>query len=299
MLTTWPTRGGLGVQLWNVSNPSGPQLIATVLADQWTHGVALWRSGSSYYMAIRLLSGSRIYDLTCLATSSCSTLASPLWSADLGSVSQLMFMTHSRSNGEDFLYVTNPTRTSIGVQDEWLYRVTNPSAPVDITPPAVLVEGELTGYWGWYYRRNPTGFNWIRSMMGKFHGKHFFRAAYGIFDVHEYIPPAAPPDGGSGTGVDAGSGAADGAVGTGPDADSHVVGGALGDGDLHAADGNSGLVGGCGCRIASTNPDGHNTNTLVALLAAGALLCRRRPKPPKAERRSARALGSARTGESG
>jgi hypothetical protein len=28
--------GGLGVQLWNVSNPSGPQLSATVLADQWT-----------------------------------------------------------------------------------------------------------------------------------------------------------------------------------------------------------------------------------------------------------------------
>jgi PKD repeat protein len=41
------------------------------------------------------------------------------------------------------------------------------------------------GYWNYYYRPSPTGFNLVSPRAGKFNGDYFYRAARSIFDVHK------------------------------------------------------------------------------------------------------------------
>ncbi|HEX4953779.1 MAG TPA: PKD domain-containing protein [Thermoanaerobaculia bacterium] len=185
-----------GLEIWNVSNPGSPSLVFSALGTEFVHGVALWRRGTSnYYLGTRVLSGSatqaRIYDLSCLGAGNCTGLGSPIWTANLPTGGSGLFVTDSSSGSRDFLYFGNVNRCSQGLQDEWLYDVSNPAAPRDVTPPPALVNGTQTGYWGWYYRRNPTGFNRVNPRMGKFYGQYFYRAAYSIFDIHR-LTTAAP-----------------------------------------------------------------------------------------------------------
>ncbi|HEX4953214.1 MAG TPA: PKD domain-containing protein [Thermoanaerobaculia bacterium] len=185
-----------GLEIWNVSNPAAPVQVLTVTGSEFIHGVALWRAGSSYYLATRVTSGSgtqaRIYNVSCISTASCSGLGSPNWTFAMPSSGAGLFVTYSESDGRRFVYFGHVDRCNSGLQTEWLFDVSNPGAPFDITPPPGLVGGEPTGYWGWYYRRNPTGFNWVMPRMGKFSGRYFYRAALGIFDIHE-LTSGGPP----------------------------------------------------------------------------------------------------------
>jgi PKD repeat protein len=186
-----------GLQIWNVSNPSTPQLVVEALTTELAvHGVALWRQGSSYFLATRIVNGSgtqaRIYNVSCMASGSCSTLGAPIWTATLPNGGAGLFVTHSETNGRHFVYFGDVDKCGSGLQHEWLYDVTNPGAPFDITPAPGQVGDQLTGYWGWYYRRNPTGFNSVMPRMGLFNGNYFYRAAFSIFDVHE-LTSGGPP----------------------------------------------------------------------------------------------------------
>ncbi len=185
-----------GLEAWNVSNPAAPVQVLNVTGTEFIHGVALWRAGSSYYLATRATSGSgtqaRIYNVSCIATGSCSGLGSPIWTFAMPSSGASLFVTYSESDGRRFVYFGHVDRCNSGLQTEWLFDVSNAAAPFDITPPSGLVSGEPTGYWGWYYRRNPTGFNWVMPRMGKFNGRYFYRAALGILDIHE-LTSGGPP----------------------------------------------------------------------------------------------------------
>ena len=64
-----------------------------------------------------------------------------------------------------------------GSQREWLFDVTNPASPRDVSPP---------NYWGWYYRGNPTGFNQVMPRSGKFVGSYFYRSALSLMDIHKW-----------------------------------------------------------------------------------------------------------------
>ncbi len=188
-----------GLELWNVSSPGSPSLVFSALGTEFVHGVALWRRGTSnYYLGTRVVSGSatqaRIYDVSCLSSGICSGLGAPIWSLNLPTGGAGLFVTDSKSGSRDFLYFGNVNRCSQGLQDEWLYDVSNPTVPRDVTPVPALVNGTLTGYWGWYYRRNPTGFNRVNPRMGKFYGQYFYRAAYSIFDIHR-LTTAVPSAG--------------------------------------------------------------------------------------------------------
>ncbi len=192
---------GRGLEIWKVGNPSSPQLMASWLPSDFVHGVALWRKGSNYYLATRVVTAgnttqARIYDVSCIAGASCpATPPTPVWTRSSlpGSASEYI-VTDSVGSGRDFLFFGSDDRCGTGLQNEWLYDVSTPSAAFDVTPPTGLVGGTQTGYWGWYYRRNPTGFNFVNARVGKFAGKYFYRAAYSIFDIHELTsggPPAA------------------------------------------------------------------------------------------------------------
>ncbi|HEY9422282.1 MAG TPA: PKD domain-containing protein [Thermoanaerobaculia bacterium] len=205
---------GRGFEIYDVSNPSNPQLKLSGLrgtGGRSVQGVALWNQGSSYFLAARLdASASQgqqtaIYDVSCI-TGTCSGLSAPLTSLPLDTKSTSQYLTFSRSGNTPFLYVggDHSCTGSDGEQREWLLDVSSPAAPEDITPKATMaVTGTYGGqtnvpktvnYWSWYYRGSPTGFNLVSPRAGKFNGDYFYRAARSVFDVHKRAgstPPAA------------------------------------------------------------------------------------------------------------
>lgn len=186
--------GQRGFEIWDVSNPSSPQLRLSALTGEFVYGTAMWQDGNRTLIGLRTGSQGRIYDLSCLASGGCSANPNPLWTKTLDTGTVNFFVTYSRSGSVPFLYFGSDNRCGGGEQREWLYDVSNPSSPNDITPAAKAVNGKTTGYWGWYYRGNPTGFNLVMPRMGKFHGDHFYRAGLSILDIHKRTsssPPAA------------------------------------------------------------------------------------------------------------
>ncbi len=200
------------VKIYNVANPTNLQsLSAPVLSVDVrsaagailpVYGNALWTTpAGKIYLAVRASSETQIYDVSCLSSGSCGS-PSPIWRmSHAADVSQ--YATFSMSGSTPFLYLGNDTQcagslTSPTTQNEWLLDVSNPASPRDITPPAKNLpnpytgQSQPTGYWGWYYRRNPTGFNWVMPRDGKFYGEYFYRMANSIFDIHRRTGGVAP-----------------------------------------------------------------------------------------------------------
>jgi PKD repeat protein len=183
-------RNFLGFEIWNVSTPTAPVLVMTSPA-QHAGGVALWKSGSSHFAAHVGFGGKLfVYDVSCIASGLC---AAPLPMAQVpvpGGSAPLLYLTSSSSNGTPFLHVGGDDTFSCKPQREYLFKMSNPAQPEDVTP-----QGHPDGYWGWYYEGCSTGFNWVSPIMGKFGGgSHFYRSAYSLLDVHELAgaqPPAA------------------------------------------------------------------------------------------------------------
>lgn len=192
-----------GLEIWEVSNPAAPVLRIAALANEYVHGVALWRAGSKIYLAMRsspIITGvfpttARIYDLTCLVSGGCTGLGASLWSRLMPYRGDDYFVVESESHGRPFLYFGAFDKCSLGaeLQNEWLFDVSCPRAPRDVMPPPVMLNGVLTSYWGWYYRANPTGFNYVAPRTGKFYGSYFYRAANTVFDIHRRTSTAPDP----------------------------------------------------------------------------------------------------------
>ncbi len=183
-----------GFEIWNVSSPASPSRVMTGLTGDAIYSLALFQQGSSHYLAVRTLDQGRIYNVSCITGGSCG-LGGALWSQAMP-ISSAGTVTFSQSNATPFLYFGREEDCQGGNQNEWLFDVTNPSSPNDISPQGtVVVNGEAVSYWGWYYRRNGVhGFNRVAPRMGKFYNDHFYRAAHSIFDIHRRTggsPPVA------------------------------------------------------------------------------------------------------------
>ena len=183
-----------GFDLYDATNPANPTLKLTGIGDRGVYGVAMWKQGSATYYLAALTGPNfsnpsapyqlQIFDVSCL-TGTCSGLPAPLSSAfpaEPGTPAH--FVTFSRNGATPFLYLGTDSKCSLAPQAEWLYDVSNPAAPVDITP--------ATGYWGWYYRENATGFNNVMARKGKFNGDYFYRAARSLFDIHKHVGLSRP-----------------------------------------------------------------------------------------------------------
>ncbi len=186
---------GRGFEIWNVTDPAAEQLELTGLAARAVYGVAMWKQNNSYFLALRteffdqsqhrLVHEGQIYDVSCIAGANpCGSLGSPLWKKELDSGTPNLFVTFSRGGSVPFLYFGSDNKCSGGTR-EWVFDVRNPANPVDLSP---------TGYWNWYYRGSPTGFNNMMPRVAKFHGAYLYRAALSIFDIHRVtadLPPEA------------------------------------------------------------------------------------------------------------
>lgn len=191
-----------GVEIYDISNPANAQLKLTGMPNNPVFGVAMWKQGSSYYLgAVTQVTGLaqlRIYDVSCIAGSGTCSLGGEVSTGLYNTGDPNVFLTFSRNGSTPFLYIGSENRCgNETLQREFLLDVTNPASPHDITPAPGLVNGLTTGYWGWYYRPNPTGFNNVMAREGVFVGDYFYRAAFSIFDIHKRTggsPPSADFD---------------------------------------------------------------------------------------------------------
>ena len=209
-----------GLRIYDVSNPASPVVKLDALHSSGARpvqGVALWHQGSSYYLAARVgatitqnVKETAIYDVTCITSANgCSGLGAPLNQSSplrvLDTQSGSEYLTFSRSGSTAFLYVGGDA-SCVGSDDkqhEWLLDVSNPAAPADITPTGSIQASAIysgvsltkpVGYWNWYYRASPKGFNLVTPRAGMFLGDYFYRAGRSIFDIHKRTtssPPAA------------------------------------------------------------------------------------------------------------
>jgi hypothetical protein len=178
-----------GVSIWNVADVTNPVLKLAALPLESVYGVSLWRDipSGKYYLATRHDAAARIYDVSCITnTLGCLLLGPPVWSQAMFSGTPQFYITFSRTPTASYLVFGSDQICGGGTVREAVYDVTNPTAPVDMTPPQVVtIAGVPTSYWTWYYRDSPTGFNRTGGRMGKFVGDLYYRAAYSIFDVHK------------------------------------------------------------------------------------------------------------------
>ncbi len=174
-----------GFEVWDVSQPTAAALRLSGLASTAVYGVAMWQVGASYYLALRTDTDGRIYDVSCIAAAGgcASGLGSPLATRPLDTGTASFFVTYSQSGATPFLYFGSDDICQGGSQREWLFDVSNPASPRDVSP---------SNYWGWYYRGNPTGFNNLMPRTGKFVGNDFYRAALSVLDIHKWNPGGSP-----------------------------------------------------------------------------------------------------------
>jgi PKD repeat protein len=191
--------GQLGVSIYDLSTlPGTPVKKADLAPGEFAQDVAMWASGNKTYVGVRSGSKLDIYDASC-ASGTCGTVPR------LSRVSNLFdygsqFLTLSQDGGRTYLYGGTDNRCGWDrardpvQQMEYLFDVTNPAAPFDMTPPAKTIAGVNTGYWGWYYRMSPSGFNYIAPRSGVVIDGQLHRAALGLYDVHALtggVPPVA------------------------------------------------------------------------------------------------------------
>ncbi len=189
--------GGPGLEIWELADPASPGSAVLKFSglDTDTRGPALFEYQGGFYLAVVesvVMLEIRIFDVAaCLDADGCATLAAPVASITPqltgGSARNLTFST---SNDTPFLYYGVSTLVLDGTRVELLLDLTDLGA-------GTLTEATAGGgtyldptsshavdYWGDYYVGNTHGLSNLQPLVGKFNGHYFYRAAFGILDVH-------------------------------------------------------------------------------------------------------------------
>jgi PKD repeat protein len=180
-----------GLEIWNVSDRFSPFQVVSALSTTIVYGVAMWNQGSTWYLATREEPGPRlrIYDVSCITSNTCgSGIGSPIADVALSDPGNSRYLlTFSRSGSTPYLHLGSDRSCSGYERREWLFDVSIPFQPRDITPPGGFINGTSTGYWNWYARNTRTGFNFAGQREARFNGEYLYRAAFSYFDIHRKI----------------------------------------------------------------------------------------------------------------
>lgn len=188
------------VEIWNVTTPSSPQLVVGGLSNVFAGGVALWEHQGNAYLGVRALNRLKVYNVTSCLNSGCDSL--PALTADLpiSSTSDSDYwkpLHFSRSGTTPFLFaghgdLCHDRPVPIERHTEYLFDMSNPAVPRDITPGLTLpLLGRPVDYWSWYYSDELSGFSFSAPRGGKFNGPYFYRADLAIFDIHKWTGGAS------------------------------------------------------------------------------------------------------------
>lgn len=201
---------GTGIRLYDVTNPSQPQLVVQDFQgfNQFgdTHGMAMWTQNGEHYLAARQSKGTtdigKIFNITSCLTTGCAGLQNlEVWRS--GALKPYPESTYwlsavfSRSGSTPFIYFGNHDTCRQGeapYQTEYLMDVSNPAAPRDVSPQVHGTDlGVPVDYWSWYYSDTTRGWSHMGPRVAKFNGEYLYRAAATIFDVHKWTGALAGP----------------------------------------------------------------------------------------------------------
>ncbi len=198
----------LGVEIREITNPAANPPTSTAVLEgleNLSHGVDLFEVDNRYYVAAINFDRLQIYDLTsCLENgTSCNYNNRKLDLATLFADS-FAYVEFSESGGRPFLYqgfhtlCSQPPATS-DPNFEYLLDLTDIASgqAEDIRGDFYLDPNHVSpqrriDYWSSYYDQSTDGFTVFSPRQGKFYGPYFYRAALGMFDIHQWTGDAAP-----------------------------------------------------------------------------------------------------------
>lgn len=172
------SRGGASgsTRIYSIADPANPLLRLEIPGGMLT--AVLWQQGGSWLLARLALNGQiTIHDVSCIAGGGACALPPAL--ATLVPATPQIYLKLSLDGGRPYLYVGNDDLGTCAPQREYLYDLTNPAAPVELTPKV-----HPEGYWGWYYMNCATGFNLIGPRRARVFNGIVYRAAYNLLDAH-------------------------------------------------------------------------------------------------------------------
>ncbi|MEE8523528.1 MAG: PKD domain-containing protein, partial [Thermoanaerobaculia bacterium] len=188
---------GLPVEIWETSNPANPGIAVRRFQglSAGGQGVAFFELGGVAYLGVVEKSGTswriRIYDVDgCLDTNGCGSLGPALYTKNVvAAASTGQFLTYSTSGATPFLYYGLNEINLEGGNAELLLDLTGfPGLVSEYTDSGGTYfdacSSNQVDYWGDYHPKNGFGMGNVRPMVGKFSGNYFYRAAYGMLDVH-------------------------------------------------------------------------------------------------------------------
>jgi PKD repeat protein len=188
------------VDLWDASNPSAVVKLGSGYgASNQASGAALFSQGGQTYLGVRRSTALDIVDVSSCVSSACGSLPAPIKTVlNLRSIPESNNwkpVIASMSGNTPFLYLghhdtchdlSNTDIEPVG-KEEYLFDVSNPSSPREVTPPQTISDaGKVVDYWSWYYSDTLRGYSNTAALGGKFNGKYFYRGGRTIFDVHEW-----------------------------------------------------------------------------------------------------------------
>jgi hypothetical protein len=181
------------VNLYDVTTPANPVAVTSGYSGTFTAGVALWSQGNIAYLAVRTANKVNIHDVTTCLTTGCSSLPAAIASVSVAPVpesDEWKSVDFSRSGTTPILFIGNHDLCHANESlshTEYVFDVSNPVAPRDITPTGTLVDlGETVDYWSWYYSDFIRGFGNTAPRGAKFNGAYLYRADLTLFDVHKW-----------------------------------------------------------------------------------------------------------------
>ena len=204
---------GNGVAIHDVTDPLSPQLVVQDFMGFNSfgdiHGVAMWTNNGQHYLALRQSKGNqdlgKIFNITSCLTTGCSGLQNlETWRSQQAlkpypESTYWLSTIFSRSGTTPFIFFGNHDTCRQGeanFQTEYLYDVSDPSSPRDISPQKHIVDqGREVDYWSWYYSDTTRGWSHFGPRVAKFHGQYLYRAGATIFDIHKWTGSsnAGPP----------------------------------------------------------------------------------------------------------
>ncbi len=185
---------GFPLQIWEVPEPASPATAALRFSGlAGALGEAFFELDDFFYLAVvEWVEPSwvlRIYDVTeCLDRDGCGSLLLR-WESALSHLGSNQLLTYSTSDSRPFLYYGLQATSLEGPAIEKLLDLSDfPASVREITAFGERYTDPCNGleidYWGDYYSGNDSGLRNLSPRVGKFRGKYFYRAAFGILDVH-------------------------------------------------------------------------------------------------------------------
>jgi hypothetical protein len=196
------------VKIYDVTDPHHPALLVngfngTGIAN-FTSGVALWQQASSSYLAVRLQNSLEVFDVTACLASGCAGFPAPIANLAVDPLvvsNNWKTVTFSFAGSTPMLFLGNHDLCHTGdtyKHSEYIFDMSNPAQPRDITPAATTTyQGETVDYWSYYYPDTVKGFGFTAPRAGKFYtapngNSYLYRADLTLFDIHRWTGTGSP-----------------------------------------------------------------------------------------------------------